>query len=141
LHNSEQPAECGSGNTCLTPPYTGPWYPVVGAFEISFYALGDNTSTPTVEVQLQRAGGTNVSRTFALTNDGAWHQYSFSFTGGDTSASAQNLLMFTMTASNSSAQTGATIYVDDAHWGGRTRRRPASAMKWLRPFRQSIPER
>ena len=37
--------DCGGSNTCLTAPQAGPWHPVVGAFEISFYALGCSTST------------------------------------------------------------------------------------------------
>jgi len=118
---ANETADCGAGNTCNTAPYanSGPWHPVVGSFEISLYALASGTSsgTPTVEVQLVRSGGTNVSHTFTLTNDDAWHKYTYTFTGTDTAASAQNYLNYTMTASNSAAESGATIYVDDVYLG------------------------
>lgn len=111
--------DCGSGNTCLTSPYNGPWHPVVGPFKLSFYALAVNTSagTPQVAVSLVRNSGVNVNHTFTLTNDGAWHQYTYTFTGGDTSASGHNEMLYTMTASNGAPETGATIYVDDAYLG------------------------
>ena len=39
LHDSERSCiDCGGSNTCLVAPQSGPWHPVVGAFEISFYA-------------------------------------------------------------------------------------------------------
>ena len=80
--------DCGSGSaTCLAAPQAGPWHPVVGPFEIAFYAKAVNSSsgTPQVSVSLVRnGGGTNVSHTFHLTNDGNWHQYVFPFTGTDT---------------------------------------------------------
>jgi hypothetical protein len=114
---ANQAADCGSGNSCLTAPYSGPWHPVVGNFEISLYALAVNSSNPTVTVSLVRNGGTNVSQTFNLTNDGNWHQYTYTFTGTDTAASAQNTLMYTQSASNGSAESGATIYIDDAYVG------------------------
>ncbi len=109
-------AGIGAG-TCTLAPYNGPWHPVVGPFEVSFYALASGTSAPTISIALQRTGGVNVSHTFTLTNDGAWHQYVYPFTGGDTSASRLNDMWFSMTASNGSAESGATIYVDDAYLG------------------------
>ena len=82
--------DCGGSNTCLTAPQAGPWHPVVGAFEISFYAMGSGTSAGTPQVSVSAwpdTGGTNVSHTFTLTNDGNWHQYVYPFTGTDTAAS------------------------------------------------------
>jgi hypothetical protein len=114
---ANQSQDCGSDNTCLTAPYSGPWHPVVGSFKISLYALAVNSSSPTVSISLARSGGTNVSHTFTLTNDGNWHRYEYGFTGTDTAASAQNVLMYTQSASNGSPASGATIYVDDAYVG------------------------
>jgi hypothetical protein len=112
-------ADCGSGNTCKTAPYSGPWHPVVGSFKISLYALASGTSsgTPTVSVSLARSGITNLSHTFDLINDGAWHQYTYNFTGQDVAASAHNVLTYTQSASNGAPESGATIYVDDAYLG------------------------
>jgi hypothetical protein len=111
-------ADCGGSNTCLTAPEAGPWHPVVGPFEIAFYALGSSTasSSPQVTVSLSRPGGVNVSHTFSLTNDGNWHQYVFPFTGTDT-GSSQNEMLFRLTGTNNTAETGATIYVDDVYLG------------------------
>jgi len=119
---ANQNTDCGGSNTCLTAPQAGPWHPVVGAFEIAFYALGSNTSsgTPKVTVSLVRAGGTNISHTFTLINDGAWHQYVYPFTGTDVGWNGgQELanLVFTLSATNTSAESGATVYVDDAYLG------------------------
>ena len=115
-------ADCGAGNSCLLSPEAGPWHPVKGAFEVAFWAKGVNTSTgtPQVSVSLVRTAGTNVSHTFNLTNDGFWHQYTFTFTGTDTTWTGGqngNPLTFLMTTTNSSAETGATIYIDDAYLG------------------------
>ena len=116
-------ADCGGSNTCLVAPQSGPWHPVVGAFEISFYAQAVNTSTgtPRVAVATSRTGSSwSASNTFALTNDGNWHQYALPFTGGDVAFSGgqnQRRLDFKMTASNGSAETGATIYIDDVYYG------------------------
>jgi hypothetical protein len=114
--------DCGGSNTCLVAPQGGPWHPVVGAFEIAFYAMGSGTSagTPQVNVALVRPGGTNVSHTFTLTNDGNWHQYVYPFTGTDTAASAQTAMVFTLTGTNQTAETGAIIYVDDIYLGKTT---------------------
>ena len=114
--------DCGGSNTCLVAPQAGPWHPVVGAFEIAFYAKEVNTSagTPQLSMTLVRSGGTNVSHSFTLTNDGAWHQYTYSFTGTDTTASAQNLMLFTLAGKNNTAESGATIYVDDIYLGKTT---------------------
>ncbi len=120
---ANQAADCAAplSGVCSVAPYAnaGPWHPVKGSFEISLYALASGTSggTPTVSVSLIRSGGTNVSHTFTLTNDGAWHQYTFPFTGTDTAASAKNVLSYTQTASNGTAQSGAKIYVDDVYLG------------------------
>ena len=97
--------DCGGSATCLIAPEAGPWHPVVGAFEIAFYAMASNTSTgtPEVTVALSRIGGTNVSHTFTLTNDGDWHQYVYDFTGNDTAwTGGQNEqeLLFTLTGTN-----------------------------------------
>lgn len=111
--------DCGGSNICLFAPYSGPWHPVVGPFEVAFYALASSTSTgaPQVSFTLSRSGGVNASHTWTLTNDGAWHQYIYSFTGNDTSAGAQNPMTFTLTGNNGSAEAGATIYVDDIYLG------------------------
>ncbi len=116
---AKESSDCGVGNTCNVAPYSGPWHPVKGPFEISLYALAVNTSsgTPQVTVSLIRGGGTNVSKTFNLTNDGNWHQYTYTFTGTDTAASAQKVLYYTQTATNGTVETGATIYIDDAYVG------------------------
>jgi hypothetical protein len=117
---ANQTADCGGGNTCLTAPQAGPWHPVVGAFETSFWAKGANTSTgtPQVSFQLYRTagGGVNVSHTWTLTNDGAWHQYTYSFTGTDVGPN-QNSLLYQFSTTNNSAETSATIYIDDAYLG------------------------
>jgi hypothetical protein len=116
---ANQAPDCGGSNTCLTAPQAGPWHPIVGSFEIAFYAAADSTTsgTPQVTVQLLRNSGWTVSHTFTLTNDGAWHQYVYPFTGTDTAASAPHSLQLNITGSNSSAESGATIYVDDAYVG------------------------
>jgi hypothetical protein len=119
---AKQTTDCGGGNTCLLAPEAGPWHPVKGAFEIAFWAMGSGTSTgtPKVRVALARAGGTNVSHTFALTNDGNWHQYVYPFTGTDVSwkgGQNQQQLNFTFSTTNTSAEAGATIYIDDAYLG------------------------
>ena len=116
-------ADCGGSNTCLVAPQSGPWHPVVGAFEISFYAQAVNTSTgaPQVTVATSRTGSSwSASHTFTLTNDGQWHQYTLPFTGGDvafTGGQNQGRLDFKLTASNGSAETGAAIYIDDVYYG------------------------
>ena len=65
---------------------------------------------------LQRTGGVNVSHTWTLANDGAWHQYTYAFTGNDTGPN-QNGLTYTFSSTNNSAETSATIYIDDAYLG------------------------
>ena len=119
---ADEAADCGGSNTCLTAPQEGPWHPIVGSFEIAFYALGSSTSSgaPTVQVQLIRNGAWTVSHTFTLTNDNAWHQYVYPFTGTDTSASAGSSLRLNITGSNSPLEAGATIFIDDAYVGRTT---------------------
>jgi len=119
---ANQTADCGGSNTCLLAPEAGPWHPIVGSFEVSLYAKGSVTSTgaPQVSFTLIRSAGTNVNHTWTLTNDGAWHQYTYSFTGTDTTASAQNLMLFTLAGKNNTAESGATIYVDDIYLGKTT---------------------
>jgi hypothetical protein len=115
---ANQSSDCGGSNTCLISPQI-PWHSIKGSFEIAFYALGSNTSegTPEVSVNLGRSsGGMSTSHTFTLTNDGAWHQYVYNFTGTDTASSLGNLI-FTLTGSNGAAETGANIYVDDIYLG------------------------
>jgi hypothetical protein len=119
---ANESADCGGSNTCLIAPEAGPWHPVVGAFEIAFYALGSNTSggAPQVTVSLFRKGGTNVSHSFALNNDGNWHQYVYNFTGTDTGwtgGAQENPLDFTLAGTNNTVESGATIYVDDIYLG------------------------
>ena len=114
--------DCGAGNTCLLAPQAGPWHPVKGPFELAFYALASNTSSgaPQVSFSLVRVGGVRASNTFTLTNDGAWHQYIYTFTGNDSGwAGGQNEheMLFTLTSSNGNAEAGATIYIDDAYLG------------------------
>ena len=116
---AHQTEDCGA--RCLLAPEAGPWHPVKGAFEIAFWAMVSGpASTPVIKVSLSRTGGTNVSHTFTLTRDGNWHQYVYTFTGTDVSWSGgqhQQSLNFTLTAMNSGAEAGATIYIDDAYLG------------------------
>ena len=115
---ANESSDCGSGNTCSIASQI-PWHPVKGSFEIAFYALAANSSagTPAVEVSLVRVpSGVKVSHTFTLTNDSAWHQYVYTFTGTDTDTSVGNLI-FTLTGTNGSAETSATIYIDDIYLG------------------------
>jgi hypothetical protein len=119
---ANQNVDCGGGDTCQIAPEMGPWHPVVGPFEIAFYAMASSTSsgTPQVTVSLSRSGGTNVSHTFNLTNDGNWHQYVYNFTGTDaawSSGSEIASLNFSLTATNNTPESGAAIYVDDAYLG------------------------
>jgi hypothetical protein len=119
---AKQTADCGGDNRCLLAPEAGPWHPVKGAFEIAFWAMGSSTSsgTPMVKVALSRTGGTNISHTFTLTNDGNWHQYVYTFTGTDvswTGGQNQQQLDFTFTSTNTTAEDGANIYIDDAYLG------------------------
>ena len=61
--------DCGSGSaTCLAAPEAGPWHPVMGAFEIAFWAIGSSSFDRHAQGQrsLARTGGTNVSHTFHL---------------------------------------------------------------------------
>lgn len=118
--------DCGGGNTCLLHPQAGPLHPVFGSFEIAFWAKGVNTSlgNPQVIATLTRTGGVNTTHTFNFTslgtNDGAWHQYSYTFTGTDTGWSGGqngNQLIASFTTSNGSAEASAAIYLDDAYFG------------------------
>jgi len=112
-------SDCSSG-TCRKAPYY-PWHPFTGPMSMSIYALASNTSgTPTVTLQASRSGSSwgSVSHTFNLTQDGAWHQYVWNFTGADV-ASDTGIWFFTVTA-QSGAATGAKIYVDDAFLGPTT---------------------
>jgi hypothetical protein len=118
---ANQTADCGGG-TCLLAPEAGPWHPVKGAFEIAFWAMGSgiSTGTPRVTFSLSRTGGTDVSHTFTLTNDGDWHQYVYTFTGTDvswTGGQHQHELNFKFIATSTAAEAGATIYIDDAYLG------------------------
>ena len=116
---ANESSDCGLAILVLLRSQTGPWHPVIGSFEIAFYALAANSSagTPAVEVSLVRVpSGVKVSHTFTLTNDGAWHQYVYTFTGTDTDTSVGNLI-FTLTGTNGSAETSATIYIDDIYLG------------------------
>jgi hypothetical protein len=112
--------DCGGSDSCLVAPQI-PWHPIKGPFEFAFYAIGSNTASgsPGVEMELTRGGGVNVRHIFRLTNDGAWHHYVYDFTGTDTSRSA-GILIFTLTGANGSAQSGATIYIDDIYLGKTT---------------------
>ena len=113
---ANEATDCGSGNTCLVAPLE-PWHEIVGPFEIAFYAAAINASNPQVTVSLVRPGGVNVSHTFTLANDGAYHRYEYDFTGTDTAASAKSTLKFTMNSTVGAAATGEVIYVDDAYLG------------------------
>ena len=115
--SANQNNDCGGSGTCLLAPQI-PWHPIKGSFEIAFYALASNTSagSPGVEVQLTRGGGVDVRHIFRLINDGSWHHYVYDFTGTDTAKSA-GILIFTLTGTSGSAQTGATIYIDDIYSG------------------------
>jgi hypothetical protein len=119
-----QEADCGGG-ACLLAPQSGPWHPVKGPFEIAFYALGSNTSSgrPQVTVRLNRDNGTKMSHTFDLINNGAWHQYVYSFIGDDSGwRGGQHLaqLDFSFISTNGAPEDGAAIYIDDAYLGKQT---------------------
>ena len=92
--SANQSADCASaGGTCLEAPQAGPWHPFVGSFEASFWAKGVNTSTGTPKVQIELIRENNspitmLNHTFTLTNDGAWHQYTATFTGTDIAGGA-----------------------------------------------------
>jgi hypothetical protein len=118
--SANQSNDCGGSGTCLLAPQI-PWHPIKGSFEIAFYALGSDTSagSPGVEVQLTRGGGVDVRHIFRLINDGSWHHYVYNFSGTDTAKSA-GILIFTLTGASGSAQTGATIYIDDIYLGKTT---------------------
>jgi hypothetical protein len=124
---AHQSTDCASplSGVCSVAPQAGPWHPVVGAFELSLWVKGSGTSTgtPQLKFTLVRQGGTNVSHTWTLTNDGAWHRYVYPFTGTDagwTGGQNQNPLIFMLTGTNQTAGTGATIYVDDIYLGKTT---------------------
>ena len=125
---ANQTADCGGSNTCLQAPQAGPWHPVNGAFEIAFYAKGATTSTgtPAVTAAVSRTGLTcspSCSHSFTLTNDGAWHHYTYQFTGtesGFTGGANLPRLDFEFTQTNGSAEAGATIYLDDVYFGRQT---------------------
>jgi hypothetical protein len=123
---ANQSSDCPSPLTgvCQVAPFvnTGPYHPIVGSYQMSFWALASGTSlgTPTVALSLARSGGTHASHTFNLTNDNLWHQYTTTFTGTDTAASAKNVLSYSQVASNGVAETGAKIFIDDAYLGRTT---------------------
>lgn len=109
-------SDCGSGTCKKAPNY--PWHPVTGPMQLSAYYLASGTAgTPTITLSLTRGGSSwsGVSHSCNLTQDSAWHQCVYNFTGADTAADT-GVLSFTITA-QSSAATGAKIYVDNAFVG------------------------
>ena len=95
---------------------------------ISFWALtSGSTGTPKCSVQVQRNGaswnGSPPFQQFTLTTDGAWHQYVYNFTGLDT-ASDTGQVKFEIDATNSTAQAGQKIYIDDVFFGPSTTTAP-----------------
>jgi hypothetical protein len=109
-------SDCGTGTCDKAPTY--PWHPVSGPMSMSAYALASGTTgTPMLTLLLARVGSSwdKVSHTFNLTQDGAWHQYVYNFTGADKSSDTGELI-FKVTAQSGSAA-GAKVYVDNAFLG------------------------
>jgi len=140
--------DCGSGTCNKAPNY--PWHPVTGSMSMSVYALASGTTgTPTIRLTLSRSGSSwvPINHTFELPQDGAWHQYAYSFTGSDRSTDT-GILLFTITAQNGNAQTGAGIYADNAFLGptsgaaGGFRNEVLTTLKTINPgtLRYMIPQ-
>ena len=109
-------SDCGRGTCNKAPTY--PWHPVSGSMSMSVYALAtDARGKPTLTLLVSRVGSSwaNVSHTFNLTQDGAWHQYVYNFTGADKSSDTDELI-FKVIAQSGSAAAG-KIYVDNAFLG------------------------
>jgi hypothetical protein len=127
-------ADCG-GNTCNLWPYY-PMHPISGPMMASVWALAcgnscatNSTGTPTLTLTVWRSGSSwgSQTKTFTLTNDHSWHQYSFPFTGGDESRDT-SLWGYSITVSNGAAEPKAAIYVDNAFFGPTSS--PARAPAW-----------
>ena len=112
-------SDCGGGTCKKSPNY--PWHPVTGPMQLSAYYLASGTAgTATMTLGLTRSGSSwgGVSHSCNLTQDGAWHQCVFNFTGAD-KATDTGVLIFSI-AAQSGAATGAKIYVDNAYLGSAT---------------------
>lgn len=109
-------SDCGSGTCNKAPNY--PWHPVSGPMTASAYYQAVGTAgTPTITLSLTRNGSSwgGTSHSCNLTQDGAWHQCVYNFTGADKSTDTGQLT-FTITV-QSGAAAGAMIYVDNAFVG------------------------
>lgn len=108
-----QNSDCPSGDTCsgVTPALQ---HPVTGGWQWSFYA-NTAASGASCSGTFGRSNGTAnfANHSIALTGDGAWHQYTYNFTGQDTAATnpAGGLLSFNFGC------TGSVVYVDDMYLG------------------------
>jgi hypothetical protein len=140
--------DCG-GNICRMAPYY-PWHPIKGSLRMSIYARAVGTNgTPSVTLAIARQNSSwgSVSHTFHLTQDGAWHRYSYNFTGAD-QATDTKILSFTIRVQNGDAQSGAKIYVDNAFVGPRTgaaggfRKEVLTTLQTLNPgiLRYTVPQ-
>jgi hypothetical protein len=140
--------DCGIGTCNKAPTY--PFHAVTGPMSMSLYALASGTAgAPTVKVTLSRSDSSwrSLSHSFELTADGAWHQYSYSFTGADTSKDT-GMLIFTVDAQSGAPSADAKIYVDNAFLGpasgaaGGFRKEVLTTLKTLNPgtLRYMIPQ-
>ena len=141
-------ANCGAG-TCNKAPYF-PFHPVTGPMSISVYALASGTAgTPTLKLTLSRSDSSwnSFSHSFQLVQDGGWHQYSYNFSGRDTSKDT-GLLILTIDAQNGSENSDGKIYVDNAFLGptsgiaGGFRKEVLTTLKAINPgtLRYMIPQ-
>jgi hypothetical protein len=135
-------ADCG-GKTCNLWPYY-PMHPISGSMTASIWALAcgngcgtASTGTPTLNLEIWRSGSSwsSVSKSFTLTNDHRWHQYSYTFTGADKNSDT-SIWGVGFTVRNGAAQTNAKIYVDNAFFGPTSS--PSAAPAWTTPAYQTM---
>ena len=101
--------DCPAGDTCSTTSWPQTQHPIVGSWQFSFWAL-TSSSGASCATSLARAGGNsqfNAFSTGTLPSDGAWHQYTKSFTGADTSGQTGQLNLEIVC-------TAGVVYIDDA---------------------------
>src|SRR5215469_16231402 len=107
-------ADCPGGDTCRTTQQQA-LHPVVGSnWQFSFYANTASASQSCTGSLSRTSGNSDFNHTFNLTGDGAWHQYTLSFTGQDTSGQI-GALNFSLSCTG-----GGTIYLDNAFLGKTT---------------------
>ena len=103
--------DCPSGDTC-SGGVPALQHPVTGNWTFSFYA-NTSSSGATCTGNFYRGSTANsyFSHSTSLTSDGKWHQYTYNFTGTDTSATKPAVMNFNFTCN------GGVIYVDDMYLG------------------------